>query len=140
MEGKYLGIAQAILRAASDGGLQPDHVVNIVANETGANINCYPGIQSHECYPLAVFVALHGKLRRGGRWPYDFEGILQAMVQHVQGSCPDVTKDVVLITDSWWAPNFEKWQGNIETMKKNGINVEAYLIGYPNVHSQVKIQ
>jgi len=106
--GKFFHLAQKILRDAADGGLRPEQVADIAARGTGGNINCYPGVSVNECYPLAVFVALHGKMRSSGRWPYDFEGIMQALVQHVQGACPDVTKDIVLITDSWLAPNFEK--------------------------------
>lgn len=140
MEGRFIGIAQEILRVATDGGLRPEQVREIIGNEHGYNFNCYPGVPGNECHQLAVFVALHGKLRRGGRWPYDFEGILQAMVQHVQGSCPDVTKDIVLITDSWWAPNFEKWQGNIDTMIKTGVNVEGYLISAPDIADHIGIR
>lgn len=125
---KFLHLATKILQIAKDGGLRPEQVPDIIGPENGGNVNCYPGVPGNDCHPLAVFVSLHGKLRRGGRWPYDFEGILQAMVQHIQGSCPEVTKDVVLITDSWWAPNFEKWQANISTIRR-GINIEVYLIG-----------
>jgi hypothetical protein len=139
MENKFFKIAQDILKLAADGGLRPEQAVDIAGREAGGNINCYPGVAGHECYPLAVFVALEGKLKRGSRWPYNFEGILQAMVQHVQGACPDVTKDVVLITDSWWAPNFEKWQGNINAIIKSGINVEIYLLSYPDVINLLQV-
>jgi len=139
-KGKFLHLAQEILKVATDGGLRPEQVADIAGREAGGNINCYPGIAGHECHPLAVFIALHGKLRRSGRWPYDFEGILQAMVQHVQGACPDVTKDIVLITDSWGASNFEKWQANISAMIRSGINVEVYLISAPDIVDQLRIR
>jgi hypothetical protein len=138
MEGKFIKIAQEILRGAADGGLRQDQIPAIVGREAEGKINCYPGDAVHKCFPTAVFVALEGKLK-SGRWHYNFERSLQAMVKHVHGACPHVTRDVVLITDSWCAPIFEKWQANINTMIQSGINVEIYIILYPNIINQLGI-
>ena len=104
-------------------------------------MNCYPGDPNHPCYPLAVFLSLHGRLAKGTKWSYyNFENILQEIIRHVQGSCPGVTRDVVLITDSWLAPNIEKWQAVIRNIiVEKGINVEVYLIGYPDLINPLRI-
>lgn len=140
MEGKFIGIAHAILRAASDEGLKPEQVAETIGQEKHDEINCYPGNPAHECYPLAVFVSLHGRLANAKKkWgDYNFENILQAIIKHVQGACPDVTRDIVLITDTWNALSFEKWQANIDTIIRSGVNVEVYLIGYPNLINPIK--
>ena len=138
MEGKFIKIAQEILRVAADGGLRQDQILAIVGREAEGEINCYPGDAVHKCFPTAVFVSLEGKLK-SGPWHYNFERSLKAMVKHVLGACPNVTRDVVLITDSWWAPTFETWQANINTMIQSGINVEIYIILYPNMIHQLGI-
>lgn len=138
MEGKFVRLAEAFLRAATEGGLNTDDISEIAGQEIGGDINCYPGVPSDSCHQVAVFISLHGKLRKGKRWPYNFSKILQAIIQHMS-TCANITKDIVLITDSWWATDFENWQGNINGIMKRGVNLEVYLIGYPNIIERLKI-
>lgn len=61
-----------------------------IATAKLGEINCYPGIPGDACHPLALFVALHGQLRKG-RGHYNFAQILEEMVRHLQGRCPRQT-------------------------------------------------
>jgi hypothetical protein len=124
---EFLPLVQKISAAASDGGLSVDQIAEIAASRFGP-INCYPGEPGDQCYPLALFCALHGQLRKG-REHYNCAQILEEMVRHLQGRCPGTTRHAVLIVDAWWHDHYEKWRANIETMKTSGIRLEAFLIG-----------
>ena len=90
-------------------------------------INLYPGKPGADCHEGAVFFALHGRAAYGPRH-YTFEEILQTFVQHMN-RCPK-TRKAAIITDSWWAPNYERWQKAIERIQREkGIHLEIYLVG-----------
>ncbi len=127
MTTEFLPLARRIAEAAADGGLSVTELTDIAAAQF-ADINCYPGTPDDRCHPIAVFIALHGKLRKG-RGHYNCAQILEEMVLHMQGRCPDTTRHAVLILDAWWHDHYEKWRANIETMKRTGVRVEGYLIG-----------
>ena len=127
MSTEYLPVAERLAAAAAQGGLSVAELREIVSAHCG-EINCYPGEPGDRCHPLAVFVALHGQLRKG-RGHYNCAQILEEMVQHLQGRCPGTTRQAVLILDAWWHDHYEKWRANIETIKRSGVHIEGYLIG-----------
>jgi hypothetical protein len=127
MQTEFFALAERLARTANDGGLSVDQLNDIAASQFG-DINCYPGRPSDQCYPLALFVALHGQLRQD-RGHYSCAQILEEMVRHLQGRCPDTTRHAVLIVDAWWHDHYEKWHSNLENMKQRGIQIEAFLIG-----------
>lgn len=111
------------------GGLSVDDLEEIIHTHSGSMVNHYPGKPNSGCYDVALFFALHGKSAYGPGH-YTFEEILQIFVQHTQGSCPKWTRTAVIITDSWWAPNYERWQKTIkQILCEQGIHLEVYLVG-----------
>ena len=109
-------------------GITVSQLSKIISRSVGTDINCYPGFPGNACHSFALFISLNGKLRRG-RWPYNFSGILEAVIRHYQGSCCGRTRKGVVITDTWESWTYEKWQPNIDTMKRDGVYLEFYLIG-----------
>ena len=103
------------------------NILSILNQDVGVEVNCYPGVPGNACHQLAFFISLSGK-RAKGRGHISFERILEILVRHVQGICIGVTKHVVLITDSWNAAEYEKWQPNIKAIKDSGVVVEAHLL------------
>lgn len=128
--GKFRNIAENIARVASDGGITVNQLSEIIPSTgqsiAGGKINCYPGLPEDQCHPFALFVSLHGTLRRG-KWP-NFSEILQALIQHFQGKCRGTTRAGVLITDTWESRTYEKWASNIEAIKVDGVDLEIYMI------------
>jgi hypothetical protein len=127
MNAELHSIAEHIAKAAADGGLSVNQIVEIARSRLG-EINCYPGEPGDCCQKIALFFALHGELRKG-KGHYNYAQILEEMVRHIQGRCPGITRYAVLIVDAWWHDHYEKWRANIETMKRGGVRIEAYLIG-----------
>lgn len=127
MQTEHIALAKRIADSASDGGLSVPELIEIISAQSG-DMNCYPGNPGDRCHSRAVFVALHGQLRKG-KGHYNCAQILEELVRHVQGRCPGASRSVVLILDAWWHEQYEKWRANIETMKRSGVQVEGYLIG-----------
>jgi hypothetical protein len=129
---RFRGIAEHIARNALDGGIAENQLLEIVRKSgqsyTGSAFNCYPGLPGDQCYPLALFVSLSGKLRRGPWW-YTFPRILVALDQHFYGKCRGQTREGVVITDTWESRAYEEWKTNIENMKQDGVSLEIYLVG-----------
>jgi hypothetical protein len=116
-------------RLHGGGGLSVDDIERIVAKHHPHPVNCYPGKPGSGCHEVVLFFALHGKAAYGPGH-YTFEEILQLFVRHTEGSCPGFTREAAIITDSWWAPNYERWRETIERIQREqGIHLEIYLIG-----------
>lgn len=154
-EGEYVGTVQEIARVAAEGELDIERLREILSQRHGA-FNCYPGELTDTCHPMAWFVALEGLLGRGiqsdvggpwhprfrrwwregywGDWqnapqpPYGFAAILEHFVRHLQGHCAGLTREAIILTDSWSGPVYEHWRGNIEQIRVK-TKVEIYLIG-----------
>ena len=108
------------------GGLSVADIGRIVSTCFPHPINLYPG-KPGDCHDVAMFFSLHGNMAYGSGH-YTFEQILQTFVQHMS-RCP-ITQSAVIITDSWWAPNYERWQKTIEQIvRKRPLHLEVYLIG-----------
>lgn len=109
------------------GGLSIEDIERIVDTCFPNPINLYPGKPGAGCHDVAVFFALHGKAAYGPKH-YTFEEILQIFIQHMD-RCPK-TRKAAIITDSWWAPNYERWQKTIERIQRErGLHLEIYLVG-----------
>ena len=81
--------------------------------------NLYPSEVEGDCRPLAVFLALDAapfKVR--GLKTLSFAHALQAMVQHQQGGCEGVTREMLLVTSSWDAEMYQPWLGNFRRMAR----------------------
>ena len=136
MQGEFFNIATQIAQQASDGGISVNEIGDLVSLRNG-EVNCYPGTPSNACHKVSYFIALHGSLAKG-RGHYNFAQILEEFIKHMQGRCPGITKHAVIITNAWWHDQYEKWYANIETIKRDGVFIEAYLIGKGRV-SQLNI-
>lgn len=64
MSTEFLPLAQRLADIAADGGISVAQLTEIATAEFG-QFNCYPGKPDGACYPLVLFVALHGQLRKG---------------------------------------------------------------------------
>ena len=109
------------------GGLSIEDIERIVGSCFPDPINLYPGKPGAGCCDVAVFFALHGKAAYGSGH-YSFEEILQTFIQHMD-RCPK-TRKAAIITDSWWAPNYERWHKTIERIQReSSLHLEVYLVG-----------
>lgn len=109
------------------GGLSVEDIERIVDSHFPNPINLYPGKPGAGCHEVALFFALHGKAAYGPRH-YTFEEILQTFIQHMD-RCPKTRKSAI-ITDSWWAPNYERWQKTIERIQREkSLHLEIYMVG-----------
>lgn len=99
-------------------------------NQNGDRINFYPSDQKGPCSDRLLVLALNG-------WPaaYGTHGnlncsqALEILVQHVQGHCYDITRWAVLVTANWDNFAYDKWQSNIEIMRKQGVKIVFLQLG-----------
>ena len=136
MQGEFFNVAAQIAQRAADNGMSANEISELVSQH-GGEVNCYPGNPSHACHQVSYFIALHGSMAKG-KGHYNFAQILEEFIRHLQGRCPGITQQVVIITNAWWHDHYEKWYANIEKIKSDGVLVEAYLIGQGRV-SQLNI-
>lgn len=106
--------------------IDPSEIAEILGLGVG-QINCYPGIPSGRCCDLAFFVSLKNKNYATGRGHLDFGAAVSLLVKHMQGGCADVTRNAVIITDSWDDAAYGEWRANVQNIKQSRL-VEAYLI------------
>ena len=159
---EYTNTVRDIARVASDGELDIEKLGELLSGRHGA-INCYPGEPTDTCYPMAWFVAVEGQLGRGiqqdfgppwhhryrywrrmSPWddwgtpqpPYGFAALLEQCVRHMQGHCAGVTREAIILTDSWNALAYEHWRGNLERIRAQA-RVEIHLIGQGGLHRQL---
>jgi hypothetical protein len=137
MEGEFFHIAAQIAERASDGGISVNEIGEMVSLRDD-EVNCYPGVPSNHCHSISYFFALQGKLAKG-KGHYNFAQILDEFIKHMQGRCHGITSHAVIITNAWWHDHYEKWYDNIEVIKRDGVYVEAYLIGIGKRISKVDI-
>ena len=137
MESEFFRIAAELSERCSEGGISIHEIGEIVSLRSG-EVNCYPGGPSNQCHSISYFVALHGKLAKG-KGHYNFAQILEEFIKHMQGRCPGITRHAVIITNAWWHDHYEKWHANIEATQRDGVHLEAYLIGAGKRVSQVYI-
>lgn len=52
---------------------------------------------------------------------------MRLLVKHMQGTCADMTRCAVIISDSWDDAVYDEWRANIQNIKQRYM-VEAYLI------------
>lgn len=112
-------------------GISVQDIERLMAHSViGDEINLFPSTHKGPCCRFAVFVSLSakrylGKQRASGHM--SFGQMLQAFVKHMQGDCPNVSKDAIILTDSWDANAWEYWQNNIEEIQRHA-KVAIYLI------------
>ena len=104
----------------------------------GRWVNFYPSSEPSECCSSLIVVSLSAKNARGSGH-LKFEDAIERIILHAQGVCKGTTRNVVLITDSWIAKDHQKWASNLETIKAEGVQFEAYLIGEAGRCSQIDI-
>jgi hypothetical protein len=160
----HAAMVEQIARVAAEGGLDIDRLGELLRSRYG-EINLYPGEPTDACHPLAWFVALEGPLgreiqretrpprfpfwwlayQRAGWYgddlylphpPYGFTHTLELFVRHMQGCCGGITRQAVIVTDTWIAPVYERWRGNIERIR--GVaHVEGYLVGAGRLYERL---
>ncbi len=97
------------------------------------DVNCYPSNRKGGCKRVAYFISLKSKRYAIGGGHLTFRKALERLVQHMQGSCPEITEVAILLSDSWDAEVLDDWHNNIETINRQGRIVEAYIIGENSV-------
>ena len=157
---EYAGTIREIARIASEGELDNEKLGELLGGRHGA-VNCYPGEPTDICYPMAWFIALEGQLGRGLQhefgppwrrygwhggprvdWgyppqpPYGFAAMLEQCVRHLQGHCAGVTREAIIVTDSWNALAYEHWRGNLERIRAQ-VRLEIHLIGQGGLQRQI---
>jgi len=122
------GIAAAIDelgRYSGERKLRPDDVAEIVGGHAG-EVNCYPGTPSNMCCEKAYFISLSIPLAGSSKPHLKFRQALEHLVRHMNGSCKNVTRFAILITDNWDAKAWGEWAPTIQGL--NNVYVEAYLL------------
>lgn len=90
------------------------------------NINFYPGIPSHQCCDLALFISLRSRTyARGGH--LGCADAMSRLVQHMQGACSGKTTTAVFVTDNWDSAAFDAWSGNLARINESS-RLEIYLL------------
>ena len=96
------------------------------------DVNFYPSLHKGPCHEIAFFVSLtRFRLTTGpkdGVRHLDFLEAIEAMVQHMTGPCGNVTKQAVIITDSWQPAAIPEWLGTISTLVDKGKDIRFYLV------------
>jgi hypothetical protein len=133
MDGEFFNMAAEIADIASRDGISVTDIGRIVGE-----VNCYPGTTGASCHRLSFFISIKGKMAKG-YGHLNFSEMLDAFVAHMQGRCPGITRHAVIITNAWEYWSYEKWYSNIEAVKRDGVHVEAYLIGMGGHVSKIDI-
>lgn len=108
--------------------INSDDISDIVGRWAG-DVNCYPSKIKGDCKQKAYFISLKDKRYAKGNGHLTFRQALECLIQHMQGTCYDVTKTAILLSDIWDAGAYNDWRNNIEQIKRQGRIVEAYIIG-----------
>ena len=101
-------------------------------------VNFYPSTEPAVCCSTLVVISLSGRNSRGNGH-LKFEDALERIILHAQGVCEGVTRDVVLMTDSWNARDYQKWAVNLEKIKAHNVQFEAYLLGEMGRCSELQV-
>lgn len=94
-------------------------------------MNFFPSSNKGRCHYLAVFVSMREETLSFKSDPNNFvslDVVLKKMVQQVLGSCFNVNKEVVLITDTIDTKVIEEWKPNFRAMKKVCDNIRFYYV------------
>lgn len=124
------------------GGVSPAGIPGLLEQAMGdgiSSVNCYPGFPGDECHEIAYFFSLTSKSYRGNtHGHFGCKGVLQKLVQHMQGHCLGKTRIAVVITDNWEAWAYDVWKSNIDEIKKAGNLLEVYLLTHRNA-SEIQV-
>ena len=116
--------------------LSIDELGDIISDFFGHSVNFYPSDQKGACCDLAIFLSISGtrfsKIIKRKKELYSFKGIMDAFSKHMQGDCVGITRQCVIITDSWEPDVWENYKSRIKQIKKSA-EVEIYLISDPHL-------
>ena len=92
-------------------------------------INFYPGVPGAECRDTAAFVSLSSSAHKEKHKGHlTCRKAIEKVVQHMQGSCsPRVTRNAVLVVDSWDAQAVSEWIYNLNRIESE-VHFEIYLV------------
>ena len=94
-------------------------------------MNFFPSIIKGRCHNLAVFVSMREETLSFKSDPNNFvslDVVLKKMVHQVLGSCFNVNKEVVLITDTIDTKVIEEWKPNLRAMTKVCDKIRFYYV------------
>jgi len=103
-------------------------------------MNFFPSSIKGRCHYLAVFVSMREETLSFKSDPNNFvslDVVLKKMVQQVLGSCFNVNKEVVLITDTIDTKVIEEWKPNFRAMKKVCDNIRFYYVDKEGIPKDV---
>lgn len=136
--GKYQKTARALTEILdswkADNGLEPEDVKALIVKSTGIEaekFSIHPSDEEAEPREIAFFLNLSGweKISRcfmNTDFYSDFGDMVMAMVAHMQGRGRNITKEAVLITDSWDSKEYDFWKHNLKAISEEA-NLEIYL-------------
>ena len=112
------------------GGIRPQDIPDLfgrMTNSSYGQFNCYPGIPGSGCFKEALFVSLKSPRYAKGRGHLTFKQAIEKLIQHMQGSCANITEIAILVTDNWDPKVFAEWKTTLLNIKKNK-DIKIYLI------------
>ena len=127
--GDFIEVAQEAARVLSEAkGMSDKGIPNLLGRRgMQGKVNCYPGTDTDNCYPIAFFVCLHSRRHAKGNGHLHFRKMIDILVQHMQCTCEEKTICAVIITDSWDARAWEERSAEIAVIKERKF-LEAYLV------------
>jgi len=122
-------ILSGIQESADNGGLNIRDISKITerVEENIGQINCYPSVTKGNCCEVAFFIALKGSSYARGQGHLSCRKAMEKIVQHMQGTCCDYTKQAVLITANWDEPAYSEWKANLNNIQGK-VQLEVYLL------------
>jgi len=111
-------------------GISSKQIPDIIGRATGlTEFNCYPGYPSNTCYQTAFFVSLNSKSITKGKEHLHFQKIIKCLKEHMLLKCERITRNAIIVTDSWNARTASSEQNYIDKIKSQA-NVELYFFTF----------
>jgi hypothetical protein len=93
----------------------------------GIEMNFFPSENKGACCEVAMFVSFYKPIF-GLKFKRDqmisLDDVLKKLVQQVLGTCYPKNQKIILLTDKVDTEVFEPWLGNLEAIKRMGMEIE----------------
>ena len=99
----------------------------VIGGCIGQEINCYPGETAGGCCRILVIVSIHTEPNQRYLNHIKFPEAVRLLIRHMQGSCPGITQQALILTDRYATNEIVFWRPNLDRIKQNTI-VECYLM------------
>jgi hypothetical protein len=94
------------------------------------DINLYPYGEPGRCCDFALFLSLQtvAYIEPRSRGHMSCARAIEEIVKHMQGKCPDITREALFLTDYWDGAAFQSWKIILHQIQRHAC-LEVYLLG-----------